>query len=211
MDDDQLPGETGAVESEQSEVDWQQRWKDTHTNWNNLNERFMRFEKDPNALIEFIQDKHPDLLAEDDEEEDTTPADDDFVDPRDQELAELRKQVGQVTTWQQDVESERGERRFANDLAKELGDEQVTDRQRTWIKDRTTMLGNNAKALKEAVDDFRELQKEIASANLERVTQSKKAPHVTSAGKPGTQVPDLDDRKEREAWMRQRMREAEAS
>jgi chromosome segregation ATPase len=69
---DELPGEeTGAQVVSESTTDWEQRYKDTHANWNSLNERMSRFEKDPNALIEFIQEKHPDLLAEEDEPEDT--------------------------------------------------------------------------------------------------------------------------------------------
>jgi len=205
---EELPVPDGAPAANESTVDWEQRYKDTHSNWNTLNERFTRFEKDPNALIEFIQEKHPDLLAEDDEEPDTE--EEDFDDPRDAQIAALEQRLQRLEPWQQDVENERGERRFNTDLTRELGERTVNDRVKTWIKDRTVALGNNPDALKKAVSEWAELEKELKGEHIEQVTKSKKTQHVPAGGQPGTQVPNLDDKQERHAWLKQRVREMES-
>lgn len=209
MDDEQLPGETGADEPNESTVDWERRYKDTHSSWNTLNEQMRRFESDPNALIEFIQEKHPDLLADEDEEPDTFE-EDDFEDPRDAEIAQLKQQLGQVTNWQQDVEAERGERRFNNDLKKAWGDEDIDPDVRTMIKSRTAELGNNPDALKKAVEEWRTLERKLKGEHIDQVTRSKKAPHVSAGGQAGTQVPTLDTHEDRRAFYRQRIAEIQS-
>jgi hypothetical protein len=174
---EELPAESGAQEASES-VDWEQRYKDTHSNWNTLNERMSRFEKDPNALIEFIQEKHPDLLAEEDEEEETEDEDFDVSpDPTAAELAELRKQVAEQQQWRQEIENDRGEQRFTRDLQTELGDREVNDRVKSWIKDRTYALGNNPKALKQAVEEWAEIAGELTAKPKPR------ASHVLPGGK----------------------------
>jgi hypothetical protein len=209
MTDEQLPGETGADEAT-STTDWEQRYKDTHTSWNELNERFSRFEKDPNALIEFIQEKHPDLLAEEDEETETFEEDDAFEDPRDQQIAQLEQRLQRLEPWQQDVEQERGERRFASDLKKEWGDEPIDPDIQSWIKDRTFVLGHNSEALKKAVGEWRALERKLKGEHIDEVTKSKKAPHVTAGGKAGTQVPTLDTHEDRRQFYRQRIAEKQS-
>lgn len=190
MTDEQLPGEeTGADEAtSESAIDWEQRYKDTHSNWNQLNERMSRFEKDPSALIEFIQEKHPDLLAEDDEEPDT----EDLYEPDEDDAPMTRAEFKQ---WQAEQKQQtaqlKGQELFEADLKGFAGDRELSKWADQSIRFRASQGEFNGaqgpEKLKAAVDEWFAEQEALAPKPRPR------APHVPSAGQAATDVPNWDD------------------
>jgi hypothetical protein len=187
---DQSVGAPEATQTPEPTVDYEKRWKDTHANWNTLNEQMSRFKQDPNAVIEFIRETHPDLLADTDEEDDEP----DYDDPDDR-IAPLSQKLGQFEQWQQQVEAERAEQRFNRDLKTELGDETVPAKVNDWIKSRTATLGNTPQALKQAVEEYREFAGEI------RGPTRKPAPTPPAPGTAGEAKRDPRSREQRRARM----------
>lgn len=189
MTDEQLPGEAGADEAtSETSVDWEQRYKDTHSNWNQLNERMSRFEKDPAALIEFIQEKHPDLLADEDEEEDTEGLTYEDDDPTAAELATLRQKQEQFEEWQAQQVAKEGEALFNKDLAEIAGDRKISRQGRDWIGLQVSRGGNNREALEAAAREWFEFEDSFAPKQ-----PKPRVPHVPSAGQAATDVPNWDD------------------
>lgn len=196
---------TSTPNADTHEIPWQKRYEDLRPEFDRTKQELAAWEDEQTALAK-LAEKFPHLF-EDGEEDTDIPDDDDYVDPR---VAELEQRLARLEPWQQDVESERAERRFQRDLKNELGDETVPERAVDWIKSRTTVLGNNPDALKKAVGEYREFTRELTGAHLDQVTKSKKTTSAPPTGKAGTQVPNLDDRQAREQYMRQRIREIEA-
>ena len=146
--------EGGAPEVPQPDVDWQKRYTDTHAEYNRLNETFRRFESDPSAVIEFIQAKHPDLLAAEEEdtpeeeyEPDVAPVHDPRVDQHEQEIQQFR-------AWQ-------AEQVYAADLKAVAGDRELSDKAKRTIKSWTAEGGNNRAALEAAVNEWFELEETL--------------------------------------------------
>lgn len=101
---DELPADGGAPEAPQDtqpEVDFEKRWKDTHAEYNRLNEQFRRFESDEDAVLEFIQEKHPHLLSE---EEDPDPDPELFEDDSTGD-EETRRTLAELQEWREQVET----------------------------------------------------------------------------------------------------------
>lgn len=111
---------------------------------------------DEQAVLARLAEKHPHLMVED-EDDDTEFPDVDEDDP----VAPLNSRLDRFEQWQQQVENERGQARFAKDLKTELGDEPLPKKANDWIQNRTAALGNNPKALKQAVEEYREIAGEI--------------------------------------------------
>jgi hypothetical protein len=205
--EDGIP-EEGQATPDSTPHDWEKDYKALQAEYTRSQQALKEWEDEETALRRFAE-KFPHRMADEDEEE--TEDDEDFVeDPTVAELAALKRELAETRAWRQDVENERGERRFNTDLANELGDRQVNDRVKTWIKDRTFALGNNPDALKKAVQEWSDLERELKGEHIEQVTKSKKTQHVPAGGQAGTKVPDLDNQQERHAWLKQRVRELES-
>lgn len=112
--------------------------------------------EDEQAALGRLAEKFPHLFETEDEDTDL-PEEGDEDDP----VAPLNSRLDKFEQWQQQVENERGNARFKNDLQAELGDETLPKKANDWIKDRTAALGNNPKALKQAVEEYREIVGEI--------------------------------------------------
>lgn len=186
-------------------TNWQQRYESLQPEYTRTTQALKDAEsvwEDEQALLQRIAEKHPHLLAEEEEETEDDPTFEETVDdPRFKELEALKQ-------WQAQVESERGEARFQADLKTELGDQPVPKAATDWIKARTHALGNNPTALKKAVEEFTSLSEELGTAHLERVKQSKRAPHVPAGGSTPTGVPDFSQMTEKQAldWQVERAR-----
>lgn len=150
---DELPVTDGAVDNP-NPVDYEKRWKDTHANWNSLNEQMTRFKSDPNALIEFIQETHPDLLAEEDEEEDTDFSVVDDEDP----VAPLNSRLDKFEQWQQQQIAKEGQALFAQDLKEVAGERTVSRQGRDWIELQVSRGSNNRAALEKATKEWFEYE-----------------------------------------------------
>lgn len=70
---DELPAETGGApeptQTPETGADYEKRWKETHTWGNSLNEQLSSLKSDPNALITFLREHHPELVEEDEADE----------------------------------------------------------------------------------------------------------------------------------------------
>lgn len=183
---DELPGEeTGAVETPQQDVDWQKRYTDTHAEFNRLNERFTRFEKDPNALIEFIQEKHPDLLAED-EEEDTT----EYVEPDEDDQPLTRAEWKQWQAEQaQTARTTAAQTQFETDYTKFVGDRELSPQGDAFVRYAATKGDiKGPDDLKKTIDDWFTYEDSLRPAKAKP-----RVPHVPTSGQAATQVPNWDD------------------
>lgn len=181
---DELPGEeTGAVETP-AETNWEQRYKDTHANWNTLNERMTRFEKDPAAVLEFLQEKHPDLLVED-EEEDT----EEYVDPSEDEQPLTR---AEWKAWQaeqdQAAKTRANQDQFENDFKTFVGDRKLSKQGDAFVRYAATKGDiKGPDDLKKHVEDWFEYEASLNPKPKPRV------PHVPTSGQAATQVPNWDE------------------
>jgi hypothetical protein len=192
---EELPAEGGAPQDNgQPEVDWQKRYTDTHAEYNRLNERFSSFQKDPEALVEFIREHHPDMLHENEEPEEESEYEPEYEgeDPR---IAQLAQQTQQFQQWQQQVEADRAQARFTAHLDEIRGDREVNQIGRDWILQKAIELGDNKTALKKAAEQWFEFEDSIRGP----VRQEK--PTKPQAGKAGEPAYDPRDRNARRARM----------
>lgn len=208
--EDATLNEDSAEDHDGTDVDWQQRYKDTQAAYTKNQQALSEAQKvweDEQALLARVQEKFPHLLAEEEDDIDTS---DDFEDDDDEipaHLAEKLKKLEALEKWQQEIDAERGTALFKQHLAEELGDREVPAKVHDWIRDRTSALGNSRKALKQAVEEY----DEITSALTPQSKKKPRAPHVP-AGQPGSAVRDFSKmtRDEIDAWMVERARAMEA-
>lgn len=206
MTPDEAPETPDTPATPEADTDWHARYQSLQPEYTRTTQALKDREsawEDDTAVLSRLQELRPDLFED---EDDDTPADD-YDDP----VAPIRSELDEFKKWQMQVENERGEERFSRDLKAELGDDTVPGKVVDWIKDRTRALGNEPKALKQAVEEYREFSKELTGQHLESVTKSKRTTSTPPTGKAGTEVPNLDDRAAREQYMRQRVREIEAA
>lgn len=203
VDNDGAPVQDGT----QPDVDWQKRWTDTHTEYNRLNETFRRFESDPDALLEFIQEHHPDLLAEDDEPE---PEPDQFLDdeehPLTQEVQELREWRDQQEAAQQQAIFQQewsGWENHVKGLASKHGVE-LSKRDVNALRVESTGQGGWPVGPDKAGELLNGFMDELQTYEQQVVERARKRPKPARGpgdGTTATKVPDLDDPQERVRWM----------
>lgn len=196
---EELPGEqTGAPEASEPTTDWEQRYKDTHANWNTLNERFSRFEKDPNAVLEFLQEKHPDLLV-DDEEEDT----DEYVEPDEDEAPMTRAEFRQWQAEQaQASKAKDASQQFETDFKQFVGDRDMSPQGDAFVRYAATKGDiKGPDDLKKTIDDWFAYED-----GLKAPKAKPRVPHVPANGQAATEVPDWSgmSRAERDRYMAER-------
>ena len=143
------------------------------------------------------------------------PADDPYL-PR---IAEVAQKVDPVIEWVQDQQLEQALGAFnkhLDELAQGVSTEdapfELDDDDRSLLLAASIQGGFNEKSTEAAFGkykariDARTRAEEAAEEKAqEAYKQSKKAPHVTSAGKPGTEVPSLDTHEDRMQWYRDQM------
>ena len=147
------------------------------------------------------------------------PADDPYL-PR---INEVAQKVDPVIEWVQDQQLEQALGAFnkhVNELAEKVSTEdnpfELDDDDRSLLLAASIQGGFNEKATEDAFNkykariDARTRAEEVAEAEAqEAYKRSKKAPHVTSAGKPGTEVPSLDTHEDRMTWYIDQLRAGE--
>jgi FtsZ-binding cell division protein ZapB len=173
-------------------TDWRTRYENLQPEYTRATQALKDAEsvwEDEQAVLGRLQERYPHLFeADEDEETPPPPGEDDPVAP-------IRSELDEVKQWKAQVESERAEARFARDLATELGDDKVPEKATDWIKDRTAALGNNPKALKQAVEEYRAIADDI------RGPTRRGAPTPPQPGKAGEPKYDPKDRNARRARM----------
>ena len=180
---DELPGEdTGAVATPAETTNWEQRYKDTHANWNTLNERMTRFEKDPSAVLEFLQEKHPDLLVDDEPEAEET-----YVEPDEDEQPLTR---AEWKAWQaeqaQAAKATAAQTQFETDFKQFVGDRELSKQGDAFVRfaaQKGDIKGPDD--LKQTVDDWFTYEDSLKGPKARP-----RVPHVPANGQAATQVPD---------------------
>lgn len=192
-----------------ADTDWQKRYSDLQPEYTRATQALKDHEsiwEDEQALLGRIAEKFPHLMADpeedtpyDDEDDEPTPSREPAPDPRVDRLLAIEAQ-----------------RQYDADLKKFAGDRELDDDGREWVEARSRHLADKTGKpwgpdhLQKAVDDYFGHIEKAAQAHLARVADSKNAPRTPPSGKAGAKVPNLDDRREREAYMRQRAAELDA-
>jgi hypothetical protein len=172
--------------------DWERDYKALQAEYTRSQQALKEQEglwEDDEALASRLREARPQWFE--DEEEETPEPEYEEDDP----VAPTRSKVEQLEQWQAAVEAERAEARFTRDLNAELGEQKVPEKATDWIKARTASLGNNAKALKQAVEEYRAIEEEL------RGPTRKPTPTPPQAGTAGEQKRDPRDREARRARM----------
>lgn len=163
--------------------------------------------EDPNALREFLADLGYELPDEDDDP-DIDVEDDDPVAP-------LRSEMESIKEYIAEQKAERTVDAFAkhlNDLSTSA-ELELSDRDKQIVFRDALDLGGLTKANTEkAFKAHTEWLQELDSRLRQGWQEKKKAPTpATNTGKSATQVPDLDDDRQRQAWMLEQMAQREIS
>jgi hypothetical protein len=172
--------------------DWERDYKALQAEYTRSQQALKEQEglwEDDEALSTRLREARPQWFE--DEEEETPEPEYEEDDP----VAPTRSKVEQLEQWQAQVEAERAEARFTRDLNAELGEQKVPEKATDWIKARTASLGNNAKALKQAVEEYRAIEEEL------RGPTRKPTPTPPQPGTAGEQKRDPRDREARRARM----------
>lgn len=144
--------------------------------------QFRKFSEDPEALMEFIRERHPNMVAEEpdpDPEPEYEPEPGD--DPR---IQQLLAQNQQLTEWQAQVERDRAFNRFNEDLSNVAGEREISPQAREWIFHKTVETGDNKQALAKAAQAWFEFEDSLR-APAEPVSKPR-VPTPPAAGKTAT-------------------------
>lgn len=188
---EELPAEQigGAPEANQNTAqpettDWEKRYTDTHREWNTLNEQVTGLRSDPNAVLRFLQEHHPDMLDAGEDVEDEPEFDDGDDEDRPLTRAEFE-------TWKREqADSQRAQtaqQQFEADYKAVLNDREITkhgDRAIRYALNQGEI--RNADDLKKAVDEWFE------EADSRPAKGKPRVPHVPTTGQAATQVPNWD-------------------
>lgn len=182
--EDGIPEEGQATEATQ---DWEKDYKALQAEYTRNQQTLKSFESDPNALISFIQEKHPDLLVGDDEEEETEEP---FVDP-DEDEQPLTK--AEWKAWQaeqaQQSRATAAQTQFETDFTKFVGDRELSPQGNAAVRFAATKGEiKGPDDLKKAVDDWFTYEDDLRGPKAKP-----RAPHVPANGSAATDVPNWDE------------------
>lgn len=207
-DEIQAPGADTPEPTLTDTTDWEKRYNDLQPEYTRKSQRLSQLESDPNALIEWVQQHHPDLLDSGDTEPDIEQEYDDTEDDEvRRELAELKQWREEQTQAQTAAETRAewdGWEAYVKDLASKDGVE-LTGRDIKALK--IDSASNNGRpvtpdkaeqALKAHLDDLRAYEEQLIERSR---TKRKRAPQVPGDGSTATQTPDLDTHQSRVAHM----------
>lgn len=165
--------DTDAAQPAQTD-NWEQRFKDTQAAFTKAQQTLKEQEgvwEDEDALLARIGEKYPHLLMDDE------PADDEpeFVPAEDPPAHDPR--VDQALPQLQHLLEREAERQYQEDLSQLLGDRDVGEQGRKFIRAMTAQGGDNYKALEGAVNEW------FSAFPEDDSKPGKKAPHVLTGGK----------------------------
>jgi hypothetical protein len=211
LDDETPDHDLDTPVTPEADTDWQKRYSDLQPEYTRATQALKDHEsvwEDEQALLGRIAEKFPHLMAD---PEDETPA---YDDEDDETPTHAEPQPDPRVDW---LAAREAQRQYDADLTRFAGDRDLDDDGKEWIEARSRQLSDKdgkpwgPAHLEKAVNDYYGHIEKAAQAHLERVANSKTTPRTPPTGRAGTKVPDLDDRKEREAFMRQRVAEIEAA
>jgi hypothetical protein len=164
------------------EIPWQKRYEDLRPEFDRTSQELSSLRADPNALVTFLREHHPDLL-EDEEPEPTEP---EFQPDEDRPLtrAEFEEWKNEQTQAQQAKSSQD---QFEADYKAVLNGRDIPkhgDRAIRYALNQGEI--RNSDDLKQAVDEYFEELEAAAPKSRPRV------PHAIAGGQAATHVPDWD-------------------
>lgn len=207
------PDGTGEVEqNSQPEIDWQKRYVDTQEAYTRGQQEIAEMRQRQELYDLMVSTEDQDTRREAAlalgytlEEEPPAPTDDPFV-AYDERLGRVEQSLSQREQEQADAEYAAQVRVILDEQLSELGlDEQ----------DGNLVLAYALHALPITDDGLPDIQQAyamFAARETERQkqwAQSKRAPHIAPHGQSATEVPNLDNRQERQDWMVRRLQENE--
>ena len=199
--------DTPAVEADTRQVDWEKRYNDLQPEYTRKSQRLSQLESDPSAVLEWVQQYHPDLIDGEEEQDDGQGYEEETDDPRWAELNELKTWKQEQETRQQAEETRQewaGWEAYVKQEASTEGIE-LSSRDIKALKLDSADKNGRPVAPEQArtilQDAIKEVQ-EYEQAVLERARKNRKrVPLPPGDGKTATSTPNLDDPRERVAWM----------
>ena len=174
--------DTPTPTSDTPEIPWQKRYEDLRPEYDRATQQLSRFEKDPNAVLEFLQEKHPDLLVDDEPEEEET-----YVEPDEDEQPLTR---AEWKAWQaeqaQAAKATAAQTQFETDFKQFVGDRELSKQGDAFVRfaaQKGDIKGPDD--LKQTVDDWFTYEDSLKGPKARP-----RVPHVPANGQAATQVPD---------------------
>src|SRR6266498_2172308 len=153
-----------AADAQQQQHDWEKDYKELQATYTQSQQALKEAQgvwDDEDALLARIAEKHPHLIAEDDEDDDDSSSgrwrqgrddqDGDFVPvdepPHDPRLDEVLPRIDALTAAE-------AERAYNADLAGLVGERELPQKGQQFVRALCNQLGNDAKALETAVNEW---------------------------------------------------------
>lgn len=163
------------------EVPWQKRYEDLRPEFDRTNQTLTSLKSDESALLKFLEENHPDLLADDEPEPEPYDPDDD-----EQPLTKAEWKQWQAEQ-DQARQQEKGQQQFETDLKSFIGDRELSEHGERAIRyAATTGDIKGPDDLRKAVDGWFEYETGLKGAAKAKPRVS----HVPANGRPATEVPD---------------------
>lgn len=210
------PAGTGEAEQAEPEVNWQQRYVDTQ-------DAYTRGQQELSELRRRDQ-LHQQLLSDDseaqrqaaealgyrlDEEEEADPGE--YDDP----FAAYDERIRHLEETQTQARDSAAQAEYFADL-QAIVNQRLNELEGLSQEDQDWVLSFAVHALPATEDGLPDLDQafqlfqERENARQRTWAQSKRAPRISPNGQTGTEVPNLDDRQQRQDWMTRRLQENEA-
>lgn len=177
MSDEQgtpITGDSPATDAAQ-DTNWEQRFKDTQAAYTQSQQALKEAQSawdDEDAVLARIAEKHPHLIAEDEPEEETD--DDGFV-PADQDIPPHDPRLDQILPVIDTFQADLADRAYQKDLQGFVGERELPEKGQQFVRALCAQLGDNAKALETAVNEWFALFPEEKK-------ERPKAPHTPGKG-----------------------------
>jgi hypothetical protein len=210
------PNGTGEAEqAAQAEVDWQKRYADLQPEYTRTTQEVADLKRQQELYDVLISTNDPDtrrMVAEQlgyvlEDEPDATE-DDDPLSAYDRRLAALESQTAEREQQEANDQYAQQVRAAVDERLNQLG---IDKADQDWVLAYAiNALPSNAQGLPDLDGAYAEFQQR-ETARQRAWAQTKRAPHIATAGQAATEVPNLDDRQARVDWMTRRITEGEGS
>jgi hypothetical protein len=209
-------GAPGSAEAtEQQEIDWQKRYGDLQPEYTRVTQENAELRRQQEMYDYLLSTEDPDTrraIAEELgyvlEEEET-----DEYEPEEDPLVAYDQRLGRLEQTEAEREQEQAEQAYAAQV-REIVDEQL-DALELDRDDQDWVLAYAINALpitEDGLPDIQQAYEVFTARETERQrnwARSKHAPRISPSGQPATEVPNLDDRQERQDFIMRRMMENE--
>lgn len=203
------PGTAEPQVTQDADEGWQQRYVD-------IQREYTRSQQENSLFRQLLSDADPDTRREiaeqlgytlEEEEEPQQP------DPNGDPLVQYDERLSRIEQSQTLAEQEREEAAYVEQLqavvTERLDGLGIDDGDKDWV---LAYAVNALPPTDEGLPDLEQAKSVFQARETERQrawAQSKRAPHISPHGQPATEVPNLDNRQERQDWMTRRLQDNE--